>query len=521
MAQELYRVVFTGEVLEGHDAGDVKRALAALYRADVSKMEALFTGKPVIVKKDVDYETAEKWRRAYERAGAKCLVEPLPPTGTKAAPEQARKAAPAGAAAQGPVNGGEAVIAFAGCPTIISPAVGHGSVAFSPMKCSTLTGFDGGVNLNRHDIGELFFESLRLFSVFGTREQGLSRHMVMVFLKGKRRPFIIPANGIRYADFPGVRAGSVLASLRNFVAFLCNNSPGLMLDSATFEFAGGREPAFYEGKDETALSTALGKELMQGETVDEAPEVKEPLHEAEPAPEPEMGVVLTEEDYSAFVGKNSDKYLPKFRKFMLEGGGFSLSWHWPAFFLPFWWLLYRRLYLWAAVALFARFIPVISWVAFGLAGNYLYFRHAKNKIHALKSGGKPSVRVLARAGGVNRAVAYVGVTLAVIVILGGWGSYFAVSSRNEGKIRLLDETARAELKKACTMAMKHSIRNPDDLITMKRLAEIGYVPPPEVEMEVLDGRWDSLGIRARHADGARNFMADKSCYITQEADDSP
>ena len=59
-------------------------------------------------------------------------------------------------------------------------------------------------------------------------------------------------------------------------------------------------------------------------------------------------ISLTDEDYTTFIGKNADKYLTKFKKFNVSGvDNFSATWHWPAFFVGFWWMLYRKLYLWA------------------------------------------------------------------------------------------------------------------------------------------------------------------------------
>jgi len=52
------------------------------------------------------------------------------------------------------------------------------------------------------------------------------------------------------------------------------------------------------------------------------------------------------EEFIVFTGENAHKYLPKFEKFNIGGvDNFSITWHWPAFFVGFWWMLYRKLYL--------------------------------------------------------------------------------------------------------------------------------------------------------------------------------
>jgi len=77
MAGKLYRVIFEGEILEGSQVQEVKRALAKMYNRTEDQVERFFSGKRLAVKKDVDYETAMKYVKAFERAGAVCRVEEL------------------------------------------------------------------------------------------------------------------------------------------------------------------------------------------------------------------------------------------------------------------------------------------------------------------------------------------------------------------------------------------------------------------------------------------------------------
>ena len=72
---QYYRLVFNGEVLEGHQIGDVKKKLASLLKTDERGIERFFSGKPNIIKKDVDYETAMKFRKVFEKAGAKLSLD--------------------------------------------------------------------------------------------------------------------------------------------------------------------------------------------------------------------------------------------------------------------------------------------------------------------------------------------------------------------------------------------------------------------------------------------------------------
>jgi hypothetical protein len=75
MEEQLYKVVFEGEILEGSQVQEVKRALAKMYKTGEDKIERFFSGKRLAIKKNVDYETAMKYVKAFERAGARCRVE--------------------------------------------------------------------------------------------------------------------------------------------------------------------------------------------------------------------------------------------------------------------------------------------------------------------------------------------------------------------------------------------------------------------------------------------------------------
>lgn len=72
-----YKVFFTGEISEACDIKDVKRNIASLYKVDVRKVEMLFSARPVVIKNDVDYQTAIKYKSAFEKRGAICKVEPV------------------------------------------------------------------------------------------------------------------------------------------------------------------------------------------------------------------------------------------------------------------------------------------------------------------------------------------------------------------------------------------------------------------------------------------------------------
>ncbi len=98
MDDQAYKVVIKG-VAEGRDPEDVKEKLASVFRTSTDKAARFLTGKPVLVKKNLDRSAAAKYKKAIERTGAVCAVLGPPPTAKS--PDQ-KEAPPAGPTADGP-----------------------------------------------------------------------------------------------------------------------------------------------------------------------------------------------------------------------------------------------------------------------------------------------------------------------------------------------------------------------------------------------------------------------------------
>lgn len=137
--------------------------------------------------------------------------------------------------------------------------------------------------------------------------------------------------------------------------------------------------------------------------------------------EPSVNATGSEVDeIGLFVGKNADYYKSQFRKFNVHGvETFVITWNWAACLCNFWWMLYRKLYLWALVWFLLTLIPFFGfafWIAAGISGNYFYYRHAVSKIRDAKSV-QPSNQlpaVLSELGGVNGWV----IPVAIVVMAG-------------------------------------------------------------------------------------------------------
>ena len=73
------------------------------------------------------------------------------------------------------------------------------------------------------------------------------------------------------------------------------------------------------------------------------------------------------EYYEAALGyKNTAHYLPTFKRFDSEG--ISPSWNWPAFFVSFFWLLYRKMWGYAAAYFFLPILLAILYEVLAATG---------------------------------------------------------------------------------------------------------------------------------------------------------
>lgn len=153
-------------------------------------------------------------------------------------------------------------------------------------------------------------------------------------------------------------------------------------------------------------------------------------------------VITDEEMREAFVGSsNTLYYLGAFDRVARgEGGG----WNWPAFFITWYWLLYRKMWLPALLYFFLPGIvnvfllavigasPVfgavmwLCWIAAWLIGpplmaNRWYYRHCLNRIREVRARGGSKDQILARleaAGGTSNIAIIIVAVVCVLFIPG-------------------------------------------------------------------------------------------------------
>ena len=110
MSEQLFEIAFSGQIAAGAELETVKLHVGKIFKADAARIEQLFSGKRMIIKRSVDAATAAKYRGAFEKVGAICEVVAIAseadanPVTPAAPPAATSAAAPAQAAAPAPVT---------------------------------------------------------------------------------------------------------------------------------------------------------------------------------------------------------------------------------------------------------------------------------------------------------------------------------------------------------------------------------------------------------------------------------
>lgn len=147
---------------------------------------------------------------------------------------------------------------------------------------------------------------------------------------------------------------------------------------------------------------------------------------------------------ASYVGpKNADYYARKFEQIR---SGSSVSWHWPAFFIASFWLLYRKMWLnaflyWIVLPVTLSVLSVIATMNIGpeagaivyygpyfliafillpMFANRLYYRHAQakaDKVASITSSADQQAAELSRIGGTSNIVLVV-IPFVLVFVLG-------------------------------------------------------------------------------------------------------
>lgn len=75
MNNDLYEVAFSGVVADDADPVEVRANIGKMFKADEAKLNQLFSGSRVVIKKNIDQQMAMKYQAAMNKAGAICEVK--------------------------------------------------------------------------------------------------------------------------------------------------------------------------------------------------------------------------------------------------------------------------------------------------------------------------------------------------------------------------------------------------------------------------------------------------------------
>ncbi|OUS06571.1 hypothetical protein A9Q81_03335 [Gammaproteobacteria bacterium 42_54_T18] len=93
MDNVLYDIFFRGGVMPGESIDIVKGNLAKLFKANSTQIDAMFSGKAIVIKKNLSKSAALQYQSAMEKAGAKVILREKPGDPKNSKPNPATSAA--------------------------------------------------------------------------------------------------------------------------------------------------------------------------------------------------------------------------------------------------------------------------------------------------------------------------------------------------------------------------------------------------------------------------------------------
>jgi hypothetical protein len=104
MADERFDLSYRGLIAPGADPEHTRQRLTAIFKLSDAGADRLFTGKPVVVKRDVDPATAAQFEKVFAQAGAVLTVTPSGMAEARGHPTHDRAAAVADPSEAGPLS---------------------------------------------------------------------------------------------------------------------------------------------------------------------------------------------------------------------------------------------------------------------------------------------------------------------------------------------------------------------------------------------------------------------------------
>ncbi|WP_053981414.1 hypothetical protein [Marinagarivorans algicola] len=93
MESEKFDLVFSGQILPRQELETVKANMAALFKISSAQVKVLFSGKTIVLKRNIDLTAANRYRVAIKKAGARVDLLKAGTASTQVAAKAAEKAA--------------------------------------------------------------------------------------------------------------------------------------------------------------------------------------------------------------------------------------------------------------------------------------------------------------------------------------------------------------------------------------------------------------------------------------------
>jgi hypothetical protein len=79
MTEQKIDIYFRGDIAPGEKIMDVRERLKKLFKADDEQMQRLFSGRPAVIRRNLDGPAAEQYSQAMLKAGALVELRPVEP----------------------------------------------------------------------------------------------------------------------------------------------------------------------------------------------------------------------------------------------------------------------------------------------------------------------------------------------------------------------------------------------------------------------------------------------------------
>lgn len=263
MTENKYRVVMTGQLAGGKSENDVKARMAALFKTSTDKISALLNRPGVVIKKDIDLDTAKKYAGAILATGAICRIDP-PETAAAPAP-----VAPAAAPAKTPVSVAT-VCAKADDgpaePRVVVIALSQKPEdRFAPRAVEKIMGAPDGIRFHPSDGSTVSYKNILALAAFNETSGPSETTRLFVFIHANERPFVCGIDGIVFSDFPIKVFPKNIASFRGFLHFLCKTNPSIIIEETTLDFLSGSMPQQLDAVKAAKLATGMGQLIASGD----------------------------------------------------------------------------------------------------------------------------------------------------------------------------------------------------------------------------------------------------------------